>query len=115
MSDPNFAAPVTQPKLTMDLRDALKFTTHKQVTLLFKGFLTVLQQLSEEHNEALDKLYDKLPPEYRDYVDLADHFTHDKGLRIRKAVLDSGNDCWRQLWDEIDKYDVTFRREPPQQ
>ena len=101
------------PKLSIDLRDSLKFAARRQVTVLFTEYLAILTQLAEEHEEALDKLYAILPPEYQDHVDLADHFTEEKGKRIRKAVLDRGNDCWRSLFEELDKYDVTFRRDPP--
>lgn len=100
------------PTLSIDLGDSLKFAARRQVTVLFTEYLAILAQLAEEHGEALDKLYSVLPPEYRDHVDLADHFTEEKGKRIRKAVLDRGNDCWRSIHEEINKYDIQFRRGP---
>jgi hypothetical protein len=105
--------PSVPPTLSIDLGDSLKFAVRRQVTVLFTEYLAILSQLGEEHSEALDKLYAVLPPEYRDHVDLADHFTEEKGKRIRKAVLDRGNDCWRAIHEEIDKYDIQFSRNTP--
>lgn len=73
----------------------------------------MFEQLAEEHDEALQKLYSALPPEYQTYVDLADHFTDDKGERIRRAVLARGNDCRRAIRDELDKYTLTLGNNPP--
>lgn len=73
----------------------------------------MFEQLQEEHNEALDKLADALPEEYRTYLDLADHHTDEKQDRIRRAVLARGNDCKRAVREELAKYDMTFRSEPP--
>lgn len=101
------------PKLSINLRDSLKYATNRQITILFKEFLSMVEQLAEEHDEALDKLYAVLPAEYRDHVKLADHFTDEKGMRIRRAILQRGNDCIRSLFEEADKYDITFRRDPP--
>lgn len=71
----------------------------------------MFEQLGEEHDEAMTKLYDSLPPEYKEYVNLADHFTEEKGERIRKAVLQRGNDCRRAIEEEIEKYNITFRQD----
>lgn len=106
MSDPT-------PQLSIDLRESLKYAARRQVTVLFKEYLAIIEQLAEEHDEALGKLHEALPPEYQPFIDLADHFTNDKGERIRRAVLQRGNDCWRSLFEEIDKYDIEFRRNPP--
>lgn len=64
----------------------------------------IAEQLAEEHDEALEKLYAALPPEYKEYVNLADHFTEDKSDRIRRAILQRGNDCKRAVRDELDRY-----------
>lgn len=72
-----------------------------------------MRQLAEEHDEAMAKLYDALPPEYQTYVDLADHFTEEKEGRIRRAVLARGNDCRRAIDGELGKYDMTLRLADP--
>ena len=80
----------------------------RHIITLFKEMLGMFEQLQEEHWEAMHKLYDKLPAEYQPYVDLADHFTDDKGERIRRAVLARGNDCKRAVREELAKYRMTL-------
>ena len=67
-----------------------------------------MAQLAEEHDEAMEKLYMALPPEYQPYVDLANHFTDEKEARIRKAILQRGNDCRRAVEAELAKYQMTL-------
>lgn len=97
-------------QLSINLREHVQYTADRRVTELFKEVLAMFEQLAEEHDEALEKLYAALPPEYCKYVDLADHFTEEKGDRIRRAVLQRGNDCKRSIREELDKYDITFRK-----
>ena len=78
---------------------------------LFKECLMIVEQLAEEHDEAMEKLYAALPPEYREYVNLADHFTEEKYDRIRRAILQRGNDCKRAVNDELKQYELSFRNE----
>ncbi len=73
----------------------------------------MFEQLAEEHDEAMGKLYDALPPQYQPYVELADHYTEEKEGRIRRAVLARGNDCGRAIREELAKYDVTLGSPPP--
>jgi len=102
--------PPSSPQLSVDLHAHVQYTCGRHVVTLFKEYLDIMRQLAEEHDEALSKLYDALPPEYQTYVDLADHFTEDKEARIRKAVLARGNDCKRAIEEELEKYDMTLRR-----
>ncbi len=67
----------------------------------------ITEQLAEEHDEAMEKLYQALPPDYREYVNLADHFTEEKADRIRRAILQRGNDAKRAVRDELDRYQLS--------
>lgn len=101
------------PQLSMDLDAHVQYTCERHIVTLFKECLAMFEQLQEENCEALDKLADALPPEYRVYVDLADHHTDEKQDRIRRAILQRGNDCKRAIREELVKYRMTFRSEPP--
>ncbi len=101
------------PRLSMDLEGHVLYTCDRQVVVLFKEILAIFEQLGEEHDEAMGKLYDALPPDYQPYVALADHYTDDKFLRIRTAVLARGNDCRRMIGEELSKYHMTFASSPP--
>ncbi len=99
----------------VDLRASCKLTVERHIVNLFKECLMIVEQLEEEHDEALEKLYSALPETYREYVRLADHFTEEKADRIRRAILARGNDCRRAVCGgsgqsgELDHYDFTFR------
>lgn len=82
------------------------------MTIMFKEMLSLLEKLAEEHDETLGKLYARLPSEYKTYVELADYFTEDKADRLRREVLQRGNDCKRAIVEEMEKYDVVIRLKP---
>ncbi len=92
----------------IDLRASCSYTCHRHVVTLFKECLAIVEQLAEEHDEAMAKMYSALPAEYKPYVDLADHFTEEKGDRIRRAILQRGNDCNRAIQEELNQYHLTF-------
>ena len=48
---------------------------------LFKEFLVTLEELAEEHDEALAKLAAALPSEYHTHLNLADYYTIDKAKK----------------------------------
>ena len=101
------------PQLSIDLNAHVKYTCGRFVVTLFKEYLDIVAQLADEHDEAMTKMQDALPEPYKAYVDLADHFTEEKGERIRKAVLARGNDCRRAIEAELDKYQMTLGGPPP--
>ncbi len=103
--------PAPLPQLSMDMRIHVQKTSARHVVNMYKEILCMFEQLAEEHDEALSKLYDALPSDYRPYVDLADHYTEEKADRIRRAVLQRGNDCRRAIVEELDKYDIVFRHQ----
>lgn len=101
----------------LDLRVSCKLTVERHIVTLFKECLMIVEQLAEEHDEAMEKLYQALPAEYKEYVHLADHFTEEKYDRIRRAILQRGNDCRRAVCGadgkagELDQYEFTFRNQ----
>jgi hypothetical protein len=96
----------------MDIKgeDVLRFQVKRNVTVLFKQFLIILEDLAAEHDIALDKLVEKLPPEYKDFVDLADYLSQDKSDLLRKKVLTIGNDCLRNLDEQLSNYDIQIKK-----
>lgn len=95
--------------LSISAQDSLKYVTRRQVIQLFKEFLFLMEKSQDKHIEALDKLSAALPPEQRVYVDLADWWTEEEFERMRKEILQRGNDAIRTISEEIDKYDVQLR------
>lgn len=89
-------------------RDALQYTLRRHIVTLFKEFLSLSEDLTAEHDEALAKLATALPTEYHTHINLADYLTEDRAERLRKVILQRGNDCARAVEEEIRKYRVEF-------
>lgn len=87
----------------------LAFSARRNITSLFKDFLDILEDLSDDHNEALNKLVKTLPPDSQKQLYLADHFTNEKMDQLRKRILSKGNDAIRSIESEIDKLDIKFK------
>lgn len=88
---------------------ALEFAVSKNVTYLFKDFLRILEEISEEHAIQKHKIRGVLPEQYKDYVSLADFLPPEKQALLRKRVLDAGNESRRNLTKEILEIENNFR------
>lgn len=97
------------PPLSVDPEELLRFQIRRNVTVLFKRFLEILEDLGVEHDAALTLLYDKLPADYKVYVELADYLTDEKADMLRRKVLGAGNDCVRQIEDILQSFSVTLK------
>jgi len=92
----------------MDAKDFLLDRSDKEIRFLFKMFLGLLEDLQREHQINFDKLYDALPDEYHDLVDMADYFDEDRFSAYRKKVLDYGNEALRNCLGELENFQVHF-------
>lgn len=95
---------------TTSIDEVLHFQIHRLVTNLFKSFLVVIEDIGEEHDDALAKMEEALPEAYKPYVRLADAFDEAKAKRLRSRILDAGNDCLRDIKAQIDNYDISLRQ-----
>lgn len=95
----------------MDIKgeDFLRFQIKRAVTTLFKQYLILLEEIGENHDEALARLNKNLPDEYKKYVELADYLTIEQSDRLRKKVLDIGNESIRNLNEVVDRLDIEFK------
>ena len=94
----------------MDAKDYLQLATEQKVRFLFKSFLTVIEDLKEEHNRNFGTLYDSLPENYRPQIVQANYLDNGAYSYMRKKVLDAGNDAIREIDNELKKYEVDFKR-----
>lgn len=92
-----------------DAEALLLFAVRRNITALFKSFVVTLEDITADHDDALLKLHASLPPEYKKHVELADYLSEAKCERLRKKVLDHGNDAYRSIEEEFKKYKVEFK------
>ena len=80
----------------------IKYKARIGVTRLFKSYLFEFEALVDSHDEALAKLREALPEQYKAYVDLADYLSEEKVQLMRKRILGNGNDLIRDLDNTVD-------------
>ena len=85
-----------------DSEDLLKAKIEMVIRRMMASYLSTLEQLADEHDEAMGKLVDSLPPEYKANVHLADIYGDVRFEAIRRSVLKTGNDGRREIEEMIE-------------
>lgn len=79
--------------------------THKEITLLYKTFLEVIEDLRNDNQIMLGKVAGKCGESYSQDINF---FTQEKYEQIRKRILDQGNECSRRLINFLDFFDFVI-------
>lgn len=90
--------------------DIVSFQIRRNVTLLFKSQLEMLEDIADEHDNAMRKLAEKLPKEYADYLELADYLNEQKFEMLRKRILGKGNDCIRAIEESMKDFEIKIKK-----
>lgn len=72
------------------------FQVERNVKNLYKTFLQTMEELKDRHDGKMEELEERLPNEAY-MISLADSFNDEEMQRARKKILDSGNDCIRNI------------------
>ena len=92
----------------MTAKEQLLEGQRAQIKTLYKSLLREIEDLKEEFDERFRLFQDQLPPEYLKMLIAANPFTDSRFFRLRKRILDCGNDAERTLAGDSDKYTVSF-------
>jgi hypothetical protein len=84
----------------------LKAKVRLSINRLLRNYLSLLEEVADEHDEAMGKVYDALPPQYQPLIAVADHLGDTRFNAIRKRTLDAGNDSIRDLEEAINNLRV---------
>lgn len=90
--------------------DVLQFQIERRMKVLFKNYLIMLEDMKIEHDEAMDKLYNLLPDNYKNYVELADYLSDEKLKHLRSRSLDKGNDCYRDIAEILKQFEIDIKQ-----
>lgn len=82
--------------------------TSKEITLLYKTFLEVIEDIEKDNKIMLDKIATKTSPEFAQDIN---YFTPEKYERLRKRILDSGNECSRRLIQFLDFFEFIINKD----
>ena len=104
----------------MEAGEILCFNTSRKLVVQYKRFLDLLAELQAEKEsnqgkliKALTEVEDRLvaqgiPVSILEHLNQSDWFDDDKHQRIRKQVLDLGNDLRREIDIEFRKYTISL-------
>lgn len=82
--------------------------THKEVALLYKTFLEVIEDLRNDNQIMLAKVAEKCGEQFARDINF---FTSDKYEQLRKRILDQGNECSRRLINFLDFFEFIINKE----
>lgn len=82
--------------------------THKEVTLLYKTFLELIEDLRTDNNIMISKVATNCGEKFAHDVN---YFTSEKYEQIRKRILDQGNECSRRLINFLDFFEFIINKE----
>ena len=77
-----------------ELRRVILFQLNRNVVVFYKKYLSILEDISKDHEIMKDKMNSHLP---KDFLDNVDYLNRDKYNYIRKKILDGGNEIYREL------------------
>lgn len=100
---------MSQIKLEMEESEVLRFQVNRNITNFYKSMLVMLEDIAEDHDNALCKLQEHLPTEYKKYVDLADYLTEEKFSNLRGKILSGGNDTIRQIEEQMKNFEIKIK------
>jgi hypothetical protein len=92
----------------MDAKQTLANKSNKSISFLFKQYLILIEDLKFEHDQYVNKIKLEIPSEFHNVIDNADFFDETKMSRIRKKVLDIGNETIRALDSDLNDYTINF-------
>ncbi len=89
------------------VKDIISFQVHRNIVNLYKKHFEIIEDLQIEHESFISKLkknsLDDLP------LDDLNYFTSEKYDHIRKRILDSGNDCIREIEKVLELVDINVK------
>ena len=103
-------------------KEVLAFQQSRQIIELYKSFLEVLEDINSVHEHSvsnlraalvstekrLSKTYDATI--YLEPIAMQANYLDKKYYeKIRKKILDKGNDCIRANYEELDKFDIKVK------
>lgn len=94
-------------EIKMLAADILRFQVERNVKNTYKEALIVLEELRDEHEQALLRLQEALPKEYRSLIVVANYWTTVRSDSLRKRILTVGNNAARNINEQIDKLQIS--------
>jgi len=92
----------TQMATVPTTADLLRYKLNTEINRVIATYLSILEELGSDHDEAISKLRAALPEHEKPYADLLCYFSEDKYEIVRARVLRAANDARREIEAAID-------------
>jgi hypothetical protein len=89
-----------------DLKEVILFQLRRNIVVFYKRYLSILEDVSNDHAIFKDRVSDHVPKEFLNNVD---YLTPNKYNYIRKKILDGGNEIFRELESSLEKVDFLLK------
>jgi|TARA_Y100000289_G_scaffold19707_1_gene19021 hypothetical protein len=89
------------------LKELLEFQVNRNITRLYKSFLTIIEDIQDQHDNHFHKLKLALPND-TELINQADYLDESRMEFLRKQVLDQGNDVRREIVGQLEKFNLTI-------
>lgn len=89
------------------LKELLEFQVNRNITRLYKSFLTIIEDIQDQHENNFHKLKLALPDDVG-LINQADYLDESRMEFLRKQVLDQGNDARREIVGQLEKFNLTI-------
>jgi hypothetical protein len=86
-------------KIDSKIKEFVLFQISRNIVILYKRYINLLEDLQEEHINMLNKLNSKVDLETLKNVD---YFDENKYNYLRKRILDLGNETIREIDKTVD-------------
>jgi len=90
-------------------RELLEFQILRNITNLYKSFLILVEDLSEDHKLQFDKLKEALP-EHEKLLSQAEYLDDAQLNYLRKKILDNGNHVRREIFTCMENFNIEFKK-----
>ena len=81
----------------------------RNITNLYKSFLILVEDLSEDHKLQFDKLKEALP-EHEKLLSQAEYLDDAQLNYLRKKILDNGNHVRREIFTCMENFNIEFKK-----
>lgn len=88
------------------LKDFVFFQIQRNIVLLYKRYINLLEDMQEDHINMLNKLNSKIDLQTLKNID---YFDENKYNYIRKKILDNGNETIREIEKSLEKLNFKLK------
>lgn len=96
--------------MSIDAKKMVAFQTERTNVNLYKNLFVIVEDIEQSHRDMLNKIVQLVKEEDVVKIHLANYFTEEYYQRLRKKILDAGNEASREHTRTLEQVEVTLKR-----